>query len=504
MSQTSVDMILRLITTSMLLIALNVSAQVSRLGQKLVFMAETSGTMSSNDTAPFWLSANRWGLASTEKTSGYMRGSISRPLSADSLRRWKVGYGADLVVAANHPSTFHVHQLYAAIQHSGVLLTAGARETDHEFNNPSLSLGNMTLGRNARPIPQIRVETADYLPLHFTHDWVSLKGMISYGWYTDGGWQKDFVSATGIRSNHSLFHAKSLYIKIGNKAKSPLSFTGGIEFATQFGGEAWNLSKRDDDMSDTELGHVKLNNGLRGYWNAFTFGGNDPNDGDFTNMEGNHVGSWLGSVEYKTGTWSVRTYFEHFFDDHSQLFWQYGWKDMTWGIEAHLPANPFVSTIVAEHLSTRDQTGALYHDATPNLPVQISGSDNYYNHHIYGSWQHWGMTMGNPLLLSPIYNENRQLTITHNRINATHIGIMGNPHPTISYRLLCTWMRSWGNYWMPPVETLHDNFMLAEVSYTPQFLDGYTVTGDVGVNNGNLMNDCIGFTLTLRKTLHGK
>ena len=116
---------------------------------------------------------------------------------------------------------------------------------------------------------------------------------------------------------------------------------GGLRVDCQFGGEAWNLSQRKDDTTYVDLSYVNLNNGLKNYWNALTFGGSDPNDGDFKNTEGNHVGSWHGCLSYRGKGWNVKGYFEHQFDDHSQLFWQYGWKDMKWGIEAQLPKNPF-------------------------------------------------------------------------------------------------------------------------------------------------------------------
>ena len=466
-----------------------------------MFMGETSGTVSSGDTAPFWLSANKWGLASTEGNSGYLRAAISRDICTDSLRSWQVGYGADIVAAANHTSSFFVHQLYAEVEHGAGRLTVGAKELDNEFVNPRLSTGGMTSGMNARPVPQIRLATSHYIPLPLTDGWVSASAMMAYGWFTDGGWQRSFVADGALRTSGVRYHAKSLYLKVGDESRFPLTLKGGIEFASQFGGEAWNLNRRDDDMSGVDLSHVEMDNSLGGYINTFFFRGKDPNDGDYHNMEGNHLGSWHGSVEYQGRDWKVRGYAEHFFEDHSQLFWQYGWKDMTLGIEAELPKNPFVSTVVVEHLSTRDQTSGMYHDATANLPVQISGADNYYNHHVYGCWQHWGMTMGNPLLISPIYNERNELTITHNRIRAIHLGIAGQPTASIDYRLMYTGMRSWGNYWSPPVNTVSSHFLFAECTYRPTFLSGYSLTAAFGMNRGQVMERSTGMTLTLRKEI---
>ena len=41
----------------------------------------------------------------------------------------------------------------------------------------------------------------------------------------------------------------------------------------------------------------------------------------------------------------------------------------------------------------------------PNIPDHTAGRDDFYNHLVYSSWQHWGQVMGNPLYLSPQYNK---------------------------------------------------------------------------------------------------
>ena len=69
-------------------------------------------------------------------------------------------------------------------------------------------------------------------------------------------------------------------------------------------------------------------------------GGSDTPWGDQVNVEGNHLGSWNFAINYYLKDWKFRAYLEHFFDDHSQMFWQYGrWKDGQIGIEITLPKN---------------------------------------------------------------------------------------------------------------------------------------------------------------------
>ncbi len=505
----------RLLFIILLVSTLNASAQVSRLGQNIVYMGEASATISEHDIAPFWLSANRYGLEPVAGNTMYLRGALSRDLATDSHLKWRIGYGADLVAygqgkvnvgqrtlaTSKDSASVFIHQLYGQIEYNAALrLTVGSKEFDNEFANRYLSTGGMTSGFNARPIPQVRIETPAYIPVPLTDHWFRVKVMVAYGWFTDSKWQRKTIGADKLRTSNSLYHAKSIYLKLGDEARFPLTMTGGLEFATQFGGETWNVKKRSDDLSDTDLSHVNMGNGLRSYWNALFMGGSDPNDGDYKNVGGNHLGSWHGSLNYMGDGWDIRGYFEHFFEDHSQLFWQYGWKDMTWGIETHLPQNPVASNIVVEYLSTRDQTGGIYHDATSNLPVQISGIDNYYNHHVYGAWQHWGMNIGNPLLLSPLYNDRSELRVQHSRVQAIHIGLAGDPMPCLHYRMLYTNMRSWGTYYNPLTDTERGQFMLAELTYNPPRLNGWSFTAAAAMNSGKLLKRGSGATLTVRKT----
>ena len=172
---------------------------------------------------------------------------------------------------------------------------------------------------------------------------------------------------------------------------------------------------------------------------------------------------------------------------------------MKWGLEAQLPKNPFVSTVLMEIISTKDQTSPVYHDATDDLPIQISGRDNYYNQQVYGAWQHWGMTIGNPLLISPIYNEEHQISIFHNRLRATHLAIAGDPCRAIHYRVLYTHMRSWGTYDFPLTDTQHNDFLMAEMTVKPNRLKGWSFTGAFGLNRGDLRKKSTGASLSIRK-----
>ena len=473
------------------------SAQISRLGNDIQYQASLEGTAGNGDVAPFWFTNNRYGLGTTEVNSGLLRASIVRNAEADSLRKWRIGYGADLVGALNHDSYFVLQQLFADFQYRAVRLSVGQKERPMELKNQRLSSGSMTLGINARPVPQVRLELPDFWAIPGTKHWLALKAHIAYGMYTDNRWQRHFTEGTTTPyTANSFFHSKAGFLRIGNPDRFPLTLTGGLEMACQFGGEGWNLPPRLDDPNIANFDpHQKMTNGIKSFWNAFIPSGNDVNDGEYKNVEGNQVGSWHLRLDYHGKGWGVGVYAEHFFEDHSQMFWQYPWKDMLYGVEARLPKNPVLSTLVYEHLRTTDQSGPIYHDGTSTFPDNIYGTDNYYHHHIYGAWQHAGFTMGTPLLPSPLYNQDGRIAPIDSRVKAHHIGIDGNPVPGVSYRILYTHEKAWGTYGAPRTDPAKGDYLLVEASYAPRMLKGLSVTASYGQNWGTLFDASKGFMI---------
>lgn len=476
-------------------------AQLTRLTHDIEYHAELSSTLSSGDGSPLWLNSNKYGLSSTERNSGYVRGGVFRPVEADSDRLWRIGFGADIAVPVNYTSHFVVQQLYADFEYKKVRLSVGSKERGMELKNDLLSTGGQTTGINARPIPQVRLELPDFWTIPHTGGWLSVKGHLSYGMFTDGAWQEDFITSPSTQkyTSGTLYHSKAGYLRIGNKDKSRWSFTGGLEMAAEFGGKMWNVGKRLDDDSSFNGKYVKGRTGIQGFWNAFIPGGSDARDGDYKNVEGNHLGSWVFSLDYQGKGWSARAYMDHFFDDHSQMFVQYGWKDLLAGIEVQLPDNPFATSVVMEYIDTKDQTGPLYHDGTATLPDQISGRDDYFNHAMYTGWQHWGQSMGNPLIISPLYNDSHEIRFEHNRVKGHHFALAGQPSKEFSYRVMYTHLKSWGTYLLPLIDTRRADFFFAELGYSPKRYKGWSAKAAFGTNGGSLLGNSTGATLTIAK-----
>lgn len=478
--------------------ALCIKAQISLLSKNIQYEFSIQGTAGGGDNAPFWFTNNRYGLGTTENFGGLASVALWRTPEVDSLRMCRIGYGIDLASPINaENSYFCIQQAYADIEWKMLCLSLGQKERSSELKNPYLSTGGMVLGMNSRPLPQIRLEMPDFWTIPGTNDIFSFKAHIAYGWYTDNRWQRKFNAETNnAYTSGSMFHSKALFVKLGNKNRFPLEVTGGLEMACQFGGTGWNLRHYTGESMEQS---VDLGGNL---WTALIPGGGDVNDENYANAAGNHIGSWHLRLDWLQKQWGMGVYMEHMYEDHSQMFFQYGWKDMLLGLEVKLPQNPFVSSIVYEYNTTMHQSGPIYHDKTEENPHQISARDDYYNNHVYGSWQMGGFVIGNPLLLSPIYNtyfnHTGNMALMHNRVRVHHIGLLGRPSEEWSWRILYTHHYSLGKYIMPVDDPCSANYILVEASYSPKWCRGLSFAASYGHNDGNLLGNSNGAMLAVR------
>ncbi len=474
---------------------------LTRAGHNVEYSAEAAVTTGTGDDSPLWLTANRHGMSSVEKNNGYLRAGVFHRAETDSASHWRIGYGIDAAVAYNFTSTVVLQQLYADFDWRFLRLTAGAKEYDMQLKNPYLSSGSQTFGSNARPVPQVRIAIPEYVSITGRSDWAAVKGYIGYGMMTDGRFQRDYCAEGQLYTRHALYHAKAGYLRVGNEAKFPLTLEGGLEMACEFGGTTYNATSWDGTLSQP----VKNPKGAKAFLDAFLGTGGDSTDGDgYANATGNTLGSWLLRLNYKGRGWRVSAYYDHFFEDHSMMFGQYGWRDGLIGIEAQLPANRVADGIVYEYLTTTYQSGPVYHDHTDAVPDQVSGMDNYYNHNLYAGWQHWGQAAGNPLIFSPLYEHNGSLAFTGNRLRAHHVGVTGAPCAALRYRVLYTHERNLGTYSAPYRRARSTHSLLCEADYRFARKDG-TPSGwraglSVALDHGTLLGNNLGFQLRVAKT----
>ena len=488
---------------------------------KISYTLQTDIVATKGKNAPFWLVSNRHGLSSLENNSANLSLGFFRDFDQKKGFTW--AYGAEIAGAYNYYAPFYIQQLYADVKYNCWELSIGSKERWSEGKNPTLSGGGLTFAPNARPIPQVRFGINEYttVPWWF-NGWVKVRGHFSSGRYTDDKFQRDFTNrAPGSHyTTNLLFHEKTAFLRIAHPSGKGLGWESGLEMYTKFGGDLYVQGKYKQSLPSS----------FREYLSAFIplpGGKNAPNE-EKVNINGNVLGSWHAILDYTADTWKLRAYYEHFFEDHSQMLgisWvsnrkgetrflsYHPWLDGMCGLELELPKGKWLRGVVVEYITSRDQSGPILHNSNANFMEQISGFDYYYNHYFFQSWQHWGMaicnphtlspqgmSVCNPQFLSPSYNENGSLSMLHTRIQSYHIGFGGQPHKEWVYRVMGSYTRHWGTFSDPLVNIEGVTSTMLEIAYVPNYLQEWEFMGTIGADYSNLIGNNVGCMISIRKT----
>lgn len=454
-------------------------------------LVETSATVGGGESAPFWLVSNRHGLASVSENSAYLRSALSKSLHKEL--RFDYAYGVDLVGAYNHNANVIVQQLYAEIKYRSLFLSVGSKERTGMLNNARLSTGGVAWSGNARPIPQMRAGFIDWVRPFASADWFSLKGEVSYGWFTDKNYQEEQVNRNyGFTSTGAVYHHKGVYFKFG-RPDARWGVEVGYELDSEFGGTRTQF--KEGEAFHVEGGAV----GLKDYVKAFI-----PLRGGSTYYEGNYVGGWQVKLLHKLNDLHRLSFtMENIFDDASSMG-KLNRGDGLWTLEYQCAEPRLISGALIEYFQSTNQSGPLhwYPSDMPEhteVPHHAPGADNYYNNYWYIGWSHWGQAMGNPLITSPAFNRDGLLQFKNNRVRAWHAGVNGYILPFLEHRVLLTYQRGWGTPFAPFIEVRNSLSALGELTYSPPQLKGFTFVGSLAFDKGSLLGNNLGATLLVRK-----
>ena len=479
---------------------------------KIHYEVQTHAVTSAGKHAPFWLVSNRHGLSSLEGNNANLSLGIFRAFDKHIGLTW--AYGLELAGAYNHTAPFYIQQFYADLKYNCWELSFGSKERWSEGKHRTLSGGGLTFAPNARPIPQVRLGINEYTTAPWLfNELVQIKGHLSYGRHTDDRFQRAHMAnaPTGSRYVEDvLFHEKTAFLKIGNSSKAPLSAEVGLEMYSQFGGRVWE-KRPEGDIIRYDLPHS-----YKEYIKALIpmAADSDAPEMEQANVNGNILGSWHFAMNYETDNWSLRAYYEHFYEDHSGLFgldhhynregireWitYLPWRDGLYGLEFTAPKNRIIKTIVYEYLTSRDQSGPILQNPSGDMSGQAGGMDWYYIHTYYQSWQHWGMSICNPHTLSPLYNEEPTLTMPNQRLRSHHIGFDGQPTNTLHYLFMGSWSKHWGSLEDPLPTPLTQLSLMGELTYSPLKWRGWQFTGALALDRSLLIGNNFGGMITIRK-----
>jgi hypothetical protein len=260
-------------------------------------------------------------------------------------------------------------------------------------------------------------------------------------------------------------------------------FTIGAQSACQFAGTARYY--QDGQVTRT----VKMDADAKAFWRTFIAGSGGNSAGD-SFVEGNHLGSWDISLEYKFKDGKrMRAYTQWLWEDGSGIGKMNGF-DGLWGLEYHdFNQLSLISGAVIEYIDFTNQSGPIHWTPNdrPGTPItsHSSGADDYYNNYIYNGYQSRGMSIGSPFVKSPLYNQDGSMRYRDNVLRGFHAAIQGWLHEDWSYRLKASYRKAWGTPIIPRAGSVDDFSMALQLNYRPSY-GPWCVNATVAMDRGKL------------------
>lgn len=481
-------------------------AEEENAGCDINWGAEAIFSASSSSLAPYYMASNRHGILTQGKNS-LLRVSAFHEM--DTTRRFSYAFGADIYTGysnstdylrfdaaadqwaanAQHPARLWLQQLYGEVKYRGVFLSVGMKEHGSALLNNRLSSGDLVESGNARPIPEVRVGFIDFQNIPFTRGWVQIQGEISYGKFMDKTWnQNHYNYYTNHINRGALYSYKRCYFR--TKPSERFSATFGMQVGAMFGGTT-------DFYSRGELVRTEsFSRGVKQFFKMFI-----PTDGGVEYYTGSTLGSWEVLLRYRLRNgWELKGYMQKPYEDGSGIGFLNGF-DGLWGLELDINRRGPVKAAVIEYVDFHNQSGPTHWDPddVPGTTItsRAEGGDDYYNNHEYNSYQNYGMAIGTPFMVSPLYNLNGNLTFLYNRLRGFNAAVEGDISRAVSYRLMGSYRRSWGNGFIPLIQPKSATSVMGEIIWDVTKIKGLSVKGQIAFDRGELLGNNFGALLSL-------
>lgn len=485
------------------IIMLAVSALTASARFTAEYEAEALAGTASGDFAPYYISSLRHGRLTSPHNAQVM-GRIWH--ITDTTKRFSWGFGVSLlggyasttdyerytpadgghwIVNPQHPTSFRVQEAYGEVKFRGVFMSVGAREHTSALLTQRLTSGDLVESGNAAPIPEARIGFINFQIIPFTNGWVQIQGEIGYGKMLDSDWWEDRYNRYNYHiTSGEWYNYKRCYFR--TKPAMPFSVTLGMQAAATFGGRMKRYIK-GELVSER---HFNLN--FKSFWNAFL-----PNPGGEDFYEGNHLGSWDFMARYRFSSGeTVRAYFEWPWEDGSGIGRRNGW-DGLWGLE-YIAAdrNGWLTGALVEYLDFTNQSGPQ-HFAPGDRPGttianESTGCDDYYNNQMYNAYAYYGMSIGTPALMAPIYNLDGYPAYIANRLRGFHAAAEGCISNSLRWRLKGGYRRAWGNGRIILPRPIHLTSVSADIDWEISSVPGLKVSGQLAYDHGEMPGNSFG------------
>ena len=436
----------------------------------LRYIVGLSAVASSGTYAPFLLQSNTNGDVSSSPFSGNITAGIYKE-AVHPERWWDYDFAVQLTgrVQSRIPdSPWDIQQRIAtgyfnlAYAHVRLFLfdfTAGIKPMIYETQDTALSMGGFVFSGNSQPLPHITVGIDRYTPFPGLFGYLELKGGLTHAWAADNSYVQ-----------HSFIHHKFVGARIGGKLPVNLSYE--FHHAAQWGG----ISPVYGDIGSD----------LRSFVNVLFAQAGGVMSNDQLNAQGNHVGSQQLMLTGKGQGWEVYAFWQNFFEDNFAFIGMgQNLPDGLWGIGMKQTRWPFIQGVTYEFLNTTDQSGP-WHDRDG---LCYAGYDGYYTNSVFlNGWNYFYRSMGNPHLLSPLYNTDGTLFTLNSRARVHHFGIRGDIYG-FNYRFKASYARYYTSDTRVRLPQSNNTALLLEVfKNVPQALGfdfGVRLAADLGTQWGN-------------------
>lgn len=383
----------------------------------LTLEVEGGGMLSTGATAPFWSIHGQGGKRSLSPNSGLL----------DITTRYRQGFRhfeleavAEGLIESGLKPIYRVRQAGLTLMTRWGGIQIGAMEYRDPIRYSPQSSGAMVMSNNMLPIPMIMLKSNNFLDFPWTKGWVQIYGEFSAGrFFEDRFNELTYPEATkGAYTHGTLWHHKAGYLRFGKPtAEIPITLTIGGTHAAHWGGRHYLFEEREPS-------------GLKDFLRVVAGKSGDTNAtiSDQINVLGNHYGQYLIELGWHGEHTIWQLYHQRIFEDKSGIEWNNGMDGM-WGLHVSTSL-PSIQHIVLEHVTTLDQSGPFHilDFPRPDGVGRGGGNDSYYHNGEYRSGaRYMGMNIGNPFLISPLYDryQNHKSPVRHTRIQAWHFGVSG-------------------------------------------------------------------------------
>jgi hypothetical protein len=225
-----------------------------------------------------------------------------------------------------------------------------------------------------------------------------------------------------------LLHQKYASIKIGGSF--PLNLNYGIQHVAQWGG----ISAQYGSMPVTWDNYFRIFLGKSGSSTA--------TQSDQINTLGNHIISQNLGLDLNLKSVIISLYWQNLTEEPPVQFITStkNIQDGLWGMSMKFPKFNLFHTFVLEYMSTTDQ-GGPWHDLDG---VIYGGANGYYqNGQIPQGWSYNGMTIGNPWISSPRYNQDGSLATLNNYVRLYYFSGKGE-YKSLDYKMTLAYSENFG------------------------------------------------------------